>query len=98
MYEVVTDLVDELVATLPQDVRERFEQFVTAVAHSPLGGYLVDPDAPGEFPTMLWPIETAHGYGQVLYTVYYRPPHVLADPARALESDRIIVDDVIWIS
>lgn len=97
MYEVITDLVDDLVASLPDDARERFDQFVEAVAQSPLGGYLVTPDDPGEHPSLLWPIQTAHGYGQVLYTVYYRPEEALFDPARAQESDRVVVDDVVWI-
>ena len=52
MYEVITDLVDELVAEFPADAREQFGRFVEAVAESPLGGLLVDPEAPGEYPTL----------------------------------------------
>ena len=97
MYEVITDLVDELVAGLPADARAQFARFVEAVAESPLGGLLVDPDQVSEFPTLLWPLETAHGYGQVLYTVYHRPDEVVRDPARVLESDRVVIDDVVWL-
>ncbi len=97
MYEVITDLVDDLVADLPVDAREQFARFVEAVALTPLAGYFVAPDEPGELPTLLWPLQTDQGYGQVLYTVYHRPEEIVLDPLRALESDRV-VDDVIWIS
>jgi hypothetical protein len=98
VYEVITDLVDELVAEPPHDVREQFARFVEAVALTPLAGFLVNLDEPGEFPSLLWPLQTAQGYGEVLYTVYHRPDEVVLDPARALESDRVVIDDVIWIS
>ena len=98
MYEVITDLVDGLVADLPVDARRQFARFIEAVALTPLAGYFVMPDEPGEFPTLVWPIQTDHGYGQVLYTVYHRPEEVVRDPARALESDRVVIDYVIWIS
>ena len=45
-----------MVAGLPVDAREQFARFVEAVALSPLAGYLVAPDKPGEFPTLLWPL------------------------------------------
>jgi hypothetical protein len=98
VYEVITDLVDELVADLPVDAREQFARFVEAVALTPLAGYLVAPDEPTQFPSLLWPLQTDHGYGQVLYTVYHRPEEVVLDPARALEADRVVIDDVIWLS
>lgn len=97
MYEVITDFVDELVANLPPPARLQFARFVEAVALSPLAGYYTEPDAPGQFPSLLWPIQTDHGYGQVLYTVYHRPDEIVLDPTRAQESDRVVVDDVIWI-
>jgi hypothetical protein len=97
VYEVITDLVDELVAELPADAREQFGRFVEAVALTPLAGFFVNPAEPGEFPSLLWPLATAHGYGEVLYTVYHRPDEVVLDPARALESDRVVIDDVVWI-
>lgn len=98
MYEVITDLVDDLLAELPPDAREQVDRFVEAVALSPLAGFFVDPAEPGEFPSLLWPIQTDHGYGEVLYTVYHRPDEVIRDPARVLESDRVVIDDVVWIS
>ena len=98
MDEVITDLVDELVANLPDGARAQFERFVEAVALTPLAGFFLNPEAPGEFPTLLWPLQTALGYGEVLYTVDHRPEDVVLDPSRALESDRVVIDDVIWIS
>ncbi|MCD2191333.1 hypothetical protein [Actinomycetospora soli] len=97
MYEVITDLVDDLVADLPAEARAQFTKVVEALALTPLAGFFTDPDQPGQFPTLLWPMETNQGYGQVLYTVYHRPNEVVLDPARALESDRVVIDDIVWI-
>ena len=98
MYEVITDLVDELVANLPDDARAQFERFVEAVALTPLAGFFLNPEAPGEFPTLLWPLQTRARLRRGPLHRLSPPEDVVLDPSRALESDRVVIDDVIWIS